>query len=82
MSGTHYTESSPAAGLPQQVRKISLYGDDHPCSRTIGHAAVLEGPCCATRLQLCSMKTNIGNCIETSGIASLIKTFHSIRHGR
>ncbi|OLP82529.1 Phthiocerol synthesis polyketide synthase type I PpsD [Symbiodinium microadriaticum] len=32
-------------------------------------------------LQLCSMKTNIGNCIETSGIASLIKTFHSIRWG-
>lgn len=32
-----------------------------------------------SRLQLCSMKTNIGNAIETSGIASLIKTLHSIR---
>ena len=34
------------------------------------------------RLQLCSMKTNIGNAIETSGIASLIKTLHSIRRSR
>ena len=37
--------------------------------------------CFALRLQLCSMKTNIGNAIETSGIASLIKTLHSIRPG-
>lgn len=35
----------------------------------------------AEMLQLCSMKSNIGNCIETSGIASLIKTLHSIRWG-
>lgn len=35
----------------------------------------------AEMLQLCSMKTNIGNAIETSGIASLIKTLHSIRWG-
>ncbi|CAE8640536.1 unnamed protein product, partial [Polarella glacialis] len=35
----------------------------------------------AEMLQLCSMKSNVGNSIETSGISSLIKTMYSIRWG-
>lgn len=41
----------------------------------------MEGSEESEMLQLCSMKTNVGNSIETSGIASLIKSMHSIRWG-
>lgn len=46
--------------------------------RNIDPASLQENP---EMLQLCSMKTNTGNSIETSGISSLIKTMHSIRWG-
>ncbi|CAJ1401469.1 unnamed protein product [Effrenium voratum] len=48
------------------------------CGRALRDGAESED---AEMLQLCSMKTNIGNAIETSGIASMIKTLHSIRWG-